>query len=56
MCIVGDTNLDGVVNLLDVSSFVDAVTNSAFACEADTNEDGSVDLLDVASFVSLLTG
>ena len=56
MCLLGDVNLDGEVNLLDVSSFVTAVTRGTFSCEADANEDGNVDLLDVAPFVMLLTG
>ena len=54
--IKGDVNGDGVVNLLDVSPFIDALTSSEFIPEADTNCDGEVNLLDVASFVDLLNG
>ncbi len=52
----GDVNLDGVVNLLDVDPFVDALSNGDFIQEADTNCDGVVNLLDVDSFVELLSG
>lgn len=55
-CMPGDVNLDGEVNLLDVTPFVDAVTNASTQCEADVNQDGFVDLLDVTPFVELLSG
>ena len=53
---LGDVNMDGVTDLLDVAPFVDAITLGTFICEADVNEDGVVDLLDVAPFVAILTG
>ena len=54
--ILGDTNGDGLVNLLDVGPFVDAITTGTFSLEADINGDGLVNLLDVGPFVDLLTG
>ncbi len=54
--ILGDVNGDGVVNLLDVAPFVNAVTTGTFIPEADINGDGVVNLLDIAPFVDLLTG
>ena len=54
--LLGDVNCDGVVDLLDVSPFVDAITTGTFSAKADLNEDGSVDLLDVAPFITLLLG
>ena len=53
---LGDVNNDGMVDLLDVAPFVNALTNGDFICEADVNEDSAVDLLDVAPFVAILTG
>ena len=53
---LGDVNQDGVVNLLDVSPFVDLVSTGGFLAEADVNCDGVVDLLDVAPFVQILSG
>ena len=55
-CVVADLNNDGVVNLLDVTPFVEAITAGVFVCEADVNGDGSVDLLDVNPFVLVLSG
>lgn len=54
--ILGDINCDGVVNLLDVGPFVDAVSNGVVDPKADINEDGSDNLLDVAGFIELLSG
>ena len=54
--ILGDVNGDGVVNLLDVTPFVEAITTGNFVAEADINGDGVVNLLDVDPFVDLLIG
>ena len=54
--LLGDVNLDGVVNLLDVAPFVELLTNGSFQAEADTNQDGVVNLLDVQPFVDILSG
>ncbi len=53
---LGDVNLDGVVNLLDVAPFVELLSSGDFQAEADINQDGVVDLLDVQPFVDLLSG
>ncbi|MEM9411064.1 MAG: hypothetical protein AAGA30_08120 [Planctomycetota bacterium] len=50
----GDINNDNSVDLLDISPFVEAITNQEYIPSADTNYDGEVDLLDVNSFVNLL--
>jgi hypothetical protein len=54
--VLGDVNLDGVVNLLDVAPFVELLSSGVYQAEADTNMDGVVNLLDVDSFVDLLGG
>jgi hypothetical protein len=53
--LVGDVNLDGVVNLLDVNPFVQRISSGGYQMEADVNKDGVTNLLDVASFVGLLS-
>ena len=52
--IPGDLNRDTVVNLLDVSPFVDRISTGTFQAEADVNQDGNVNLLDVAPFVEAI--
>ena len=54
--LLGDVNLDGVVNLLDVGPFIDLLGNGTFQIEADCNQDGLVNLLDVKPFISILSG
>ena len=54
--VLGDLNGDGVVDLLDVAPFVQAIADGVFIPEADINEDGDVNLLDVDPFIVLLTG
>ena len=54
--LIGDTNGDGEVSLLDVSPFVITVAGGPFLEAADINCDGEINLLDVGPFVDLLTG
>ena len=53
--LLGDTNLNGEVNFLDVASFIEILTSGPFLAEADTNQDGGVNFLDIASFIAILT-
>ncbi|MEM9411816.1 MAG: dockerin type I repeat-containing protein, partial [Planctomycetota bacterium] len=53
---LGDTNGDGVVNLLDVQPFVQFLSSGQYQKEADLDGDGFVNLLDVGPFVDLLSG
>lgn len=54
--LTGDVNGDGILDLLDVSSFVNAISTGQFNPVADFNQDGNVDLLDVQPFVDALSG
>jgi len=54
--LLGDVNCDGLVNLLDVVPFVEAISGGPFNAKADINSDGNVNLLDVAPFIDLLAG
>ena len=54
--LLGDVNLDGVVNLLDIEPFVELISNQGFQAEADVNQDGVVNLLDIEPLVALLSG
>ena len=53
--LLGDLNVDGSVNLLDVQPLVDAINLNFFQTEGDINSDGSVNLLDVQPFIDALT-
>ena len=54
--IPGDVNRDGVVNLLDIEPFIDAIADGNYDAAADTNADCAVNLLDVNTFIQILTG
>ncbi|MEM9412067.1 MAG: dockerin type I domain-containing protein, partial [Planctomycetota bacterium] len=54
--ILGDVNDDGAVNLLDITPFVDFISNGGFDPAADINGDGVINLLDIDGFVDLLNG
>ena len=55
ICAIGDLNGDGVIDLLDVQPFVEALLSMEYVFLADINEDGFLDLLDVQPFIDLLT-
>ncbi len=54
--VLGDVNLDGRVDLLDVEAFVNRIQTNVFQAEADVNQDGVVNLFDVQPFVVLVSG
>ena len=54
--LVGDVNLDGIVNFSDIAPFIALLTSGTFQVEADCNQDGSVNFLDIASFIGILSG
>lgn len=53
--LLGDVNLDGVVNFLDISPFISILSGSGFQLEADVNQDGLVNFLDISAFIGLLS-
>ena len=52
--LIGDVNLDGVVNFLDIAPFILVLQTGTFQAEADVNSDGVVNFLDIAPFISIL--
>ena len=54
-CLLGDVDLSGVVDFLDIQPFVNALTTGEFQCEADANEDDVVDFLDIGPFIAILS-
>ncbi len=53
--LLGDVNMDGVVDFLDIGPFIGLLTNSTFKDEADCNGDGVVNFLDIAPFIGILS-
>ena len=53
--LLGDANLDGIVNFLDISPFITLLSQGTFLGQADTNQDGVVNFLDISPFILLLS-
>ena len=54
--LLGDVDLDGFVNFLDISPFLELLSSDGFQLEADINGDGQVDFFDISPFIVLLAG
>ena len=54
--VLGDVNLDGVVNFLDISPFISVLSGGPFQIEADVDENGVVNFLDISPFIATLSG
>lgn len=52
--LLGDVNLDGSVNFLDISAFIAVLSGGGFQLEADINGDDAVNFLDISEFIALL--
>ena len=50
----GDVNRDGVMNFLDIASFIEVLANGRYQEEADMDQNGVVDFLDLAPFIARL--
>ena len=53
---LGDCNLDGVVNFLDISPFIAVLSSGVFQAQADCDESGVVNFLDISPFIAILSG
>ena len=54
--LLGDVNLDGMVNFLDISPFINRLSNGIFQAEADIDGNGEVNFLDISPFIQVLSG
>ena len=52
--LLGDCNLDGVVDFLDISTFI-SFLSVGYQAQADINDDGIVNFLDISPFIALLS-
>ena len=53
--LLGDCNLDGDVNFLDISSLISIICCGQYLTEADINEDSIVDFRDISPFIFVLS-
>ena len=54
--LIGDVNMDGEIDFLDIPPFIARVISGVFLAEADANGDGDIDFLDIPGFIDLITG
>jgi len=54
-CLLGDVNLDGAVNFLDIRPFIALLTNGDFQKEADIDRSREVNFLDITPFIAILS-
>ena len=54
--ILGDVNMDGMVDFSDIPPFIELLMSQTFQTEADIDLNGAVDFLDITPFIVLLTG
>lgn len=53
-CLLGDVNLDGTVDFLDISPLINVLSNNLYQKEADIDQSGIVSFLDIAPFIVIL--
>ena len=53
---LGDINLDGTLNILDIVIMINMILDGEYTNIADVNEDGALDILDIVVMVNILVG
>ena len=54
--LLGDVNLDGVVDFFDIAPFILLLSNGGTQAEADINQSGEITFLDIQPFIEILSG
>ena len=54
--LIGDVNLDGVVDFFDISPFIEILSGAGFQAEADIDQNDEVDFFDISPFITILSG
>ena len=54
--LAGDVNLDGTVDVADVSAIISVMAGVANYPEADVNVDGTVDVADISAVITIMAG
>jgi len=53
--LLGDCNQDGIVDFLDIPTFISLLTSGTYLEEADCDQDGNLDFLDIPAFIVILS-
>ena len=53
--LLGDVNLDGVVDFFDIGPFINILSANGFQLEADIDQNGIVDFFDISPFIAILS-
>lgn len=53
--LLGDVDLDGSVNFLDIGPFISVLSSQSFQAEADIDQNRVVNFLDIAPFIGVLS-
>lgn len=53
---LGDVNLSGGVDFIDIGPFISILSTGGFIEQADINQDGEVNFLDIGPFIQVLSG
>ena len=53
--ILGDVNMDGVVDFFDIQPFINVLSSQTFQAEADIDGNGVVNFFDISPFIQLLS-
>ena len=53
-CLLGDVDLNGVVNFADIPVFIAVLQSGVFQCEADVDQNGVVNFADIPVFIDIL--
>ena len=54
--LLGDVNLDGAVDFLDISPFIALLSSGGLQAEADIDQSGAVDFIDISPLIAILSG
>ena len=54
--LLGDVNMDGEIDFLDITPFISILSTGGFQEEADIDQNGVVDFMDISPFIELLSG
>ena len=52
--VLGDANIDGVVNVSDISPFITVLMSGIYLHQADVDQNGIVNFADIPPFIAIL--